>query len=71
MRHHHLYETETFAKLNNLIIQTGRPFPKVEVHAWEKLLWAHGAAALALSEISERLLTLSIDGTPQYARNRA
>jgi hypothetical protein len=39
-----------------LAIHTGRPRPPIEIHAWGDLLWAHGAAALALSVVSENLL---------------
>ncbi|MDP1575479.1 MAG: XylR family transcriptional regulator, partial [Cypionkella sp.] len=35
----------------------GRPRPPIEIHAWGDLLWAHGAAALALSAVTERILT--------------
>ncbi len=39
-----------------LAIQTGRPKPPIEIHAWGDLLWAHGAAALALQAVTEGLL---------------
>jgi hypothetical protein len=29
----------------------------IEIHAWGDLMWAHGAAALALSAVSEKALT--------------
>ncbi len=56
MRFDYLYAAETLAELDNLVINTGRPRPPIEIHAWGDLLWAHGAAALALSELGERLL---------------
>lgn len=56
MRFDYLYAAETLAELDNLVIATGRPRPPIEIHAWGDLLWAHGAAALALSELGERLL---------------
>jgi predicted NBD/HSP70 family sugar kinase len=56
MRYDYLYAAETLAEMEALIIQTGRPPPKVEIHAWGDLLWAHGAAALALSAVSEARL---------------
>jgi len=30
--------------------------PKVQIHAWGDLLWAHGAAALALSSLTATLV---------------
>ncbi|MDT8857660.1 ROK family protein [Paracoccaceae bacterium Fryx2] len=57
MRYDYLYAAETLAEMENLAIVTGRPRPPIEIHAWGDLLWAHGAAALALSAISEGLLS--------------
>jgi predicted NBD/HSP70 family sugar kinase len=56
MRYDYLYAAETLAEMDNLAINTGRPRPPIEIHAWGDLLWAHGAAALALSAVSESLL---------------
>ncbi len=56
MRYDYLYAAETLAEMEALVIQTGRQPPRVEIHAWGDLLWAHGAAALALSAVSEARL---------------
>ncbi|MDP3262573.1 MAG: ROK family protein [Tabrizicola sp.] len=56
MRYDYLYAAETLAEMDNLAINTGRPRPPIEIHAWGDLLWAHGAAALALSAVSEAIL---------------
>lgn len=56
MRYDYLYAAETLDEMDNLTIQTGRPRPPIEIHAWGDLLWAHGAAALALSAITEAIL---------------
>lgn len=56
MRYDYLYAAETLAEMEMLAIQTGRPKPPIEIHAWGDLLWAHGAAALALQAVTERLL---------------
>lgn len=56
MRYDYLYAAETLAEMENLAIATGRPRPPIEIHAWGDLLWAHGAAALALSAVSEGLI---------------
>ncbi len=57
MRYDYLYAAETLAEMEALAIHTGRPRPPIEIHAWGDLLWAHGAAALALSVVSENLLS--------------
>jgi len=56
MRYDYLYAKETLAEMNELILDTGRPAPPIEIHAWGDLLWAHGAAALALHELTEQSL---------------
>jgi predicted NBD/HSP70 family sugar kinase len=56
MRYDYLYAEETLAEMDNLVIATGRPRPPIEIHAWGDLLWAHGAAALALSQTTEDIL---------------
>lgn len=55
----YLYAAETLDEIDNMAINTGRPRPPIEVHAWGDLLWAHGAAALALAALTERILTAS------------
>ena len=57
MRYDYLYAAETLAEMENLSINTGRSRPPIEIHAWGDLLWAHGAAALALSEVTEQILS--------------
>lgn len=57
MRYDYLYAAETLAEMDNLAIDTGLPRVPIEIHAWGDLLWAHGAAALALSSVSVRVLT--------------
>jgi predicted NBD/HSP70 family sugar kinase len=57
MRYDYLYAAETLAEMENFAIQTGRAPPPIEIHAWGDLLWAHGAAALALSDVTDRLLS--------------
>ena len=61
MRYDYLYAAETLAEMENLAINTGRPLPPIEIHAWGDLLWAHGAAALALSSVTERILVYPKD----------
>ena len=61
MKYDYLYAAETLAEMQNLVINSGRPQPPIEIHAWGDLLWAHGAAALALSAVTEKALTLQRD----------
>jgi predicted NBD/HSP70 family sugar kinase len=56
MRYDYLYAADTLAEMENLVLATGRPLPPIEVHAWGDMLWAHGAAALALSSVTEATL---------------
>lgn len=56
MRYDYLYAGDTLAEIEALAIDSGRPPPKIEIHAWGDLLWAHGAAALALSQVTDGLL---------------
>jgi predicted NBD/HSP70 family sugar kinase len=57
MRFDCLYAADTLAEMESLVLQTGRAVPPIEVHAWGDLLWAHGAAALALSAVTEASLS--------------
>ena len=54
MRYDYLYAADTLAEMENLVLATGRALPPIEVHAWGDMLWAHGAAALALSRSPKR-----------------
>jgi predicted NBD/HSP70 family sugar kinase len=56
MRFDYLYAADTLAEMEALVLNSGRPLPRIEIHAWGEMLWAHGAAALALSAITEGLL---------------
>lgn len=56
MRYDYLYAADTLAEMEALMLNTGRPAPRIEIHAWGDMLWAHGAAALALSAVTEELL---------------
>jgi predicted NBD/HSP70 family sugar kinase len=57
MRFDYLYAEDTLAEMKVHTLNTGRPMPPIEIHAWGEMLWAHGAAALALSTVSETRLT--------------
>ena len=59
MRYDYLYADEVLAEMLQLSIQVDRPAPQVRIHAWGGLIWARGAAALALGEVTAARL-----GTP-------
>ena len=56
MRFDYLYARETLAEMEALVVNAGRRAPAVQTHAWGDLLWAHGAAALALAAVTEARL---------------
>ncbi|WP_295529968.1 ROK family transcriptional regulator [uncultured Thioclava sp.] len=56
MRYDYLYARDTLSEMSEMMLDTGRTPPPVEIHAWGDLLWAHGAAALALHEVTEQML---------------
>ena len=61
MRYDYLYADETLAEMADLIIRTGRPPTQIEIHARGDMLWAQGAVALALTVLSDRILTAPRD----------
>ena len=56
MRFDYLYAADTLAEMKAHTLNTGRPLPPIEIHAWGEMLWAHGAAALALSALTDNCL---------------
>ncbi len=52
MRYDYLYADDTLAELTQLSLE-GAPLPPIEIHAWRDLLWARGAAALALARLTD------------------
>ena len=65
MRFDYLYAADTLAEMEALVLDTGRPRPAIEIHAWGEMLWASGAAALALSAVTEGLLASPRDMAAQ------
>lgn len=61
MQYDYLYAEEVVAEMQALTLQNGRPAPRVEIHAWGDLIWARGAAALALEATT--LAALGPDST--------
>ena len=56
MQYDYLYAEEVIAELKNMTLDRNRMQPTIEINAWGHLIWAHGAAALALSTLTERSL---------------
>ncbi|UOM34360.1 ROK family protein [Acuticoccus sp. I52.16.1] len=56
MRFDFLYADAVLAEVEALTRQTGRAPPKIEINAWGDMVWARGAAALALASLTEQLL---------------
>lgn len=57
MQYDSLYSDEIFEDMKRHALNSGVTLPPVEVHAWGDLLWASGAAAKALSFITDRTLS--------------
>jgi len=56
LRYDYLYAEEVLTEMQALTLETGRPPPKVEIHAWGDQIWARGAAALAWDEATKAAL---------------
>lgn len=59
MRFDYLYAEEVLQEMDRMTLNIDRPRPRIEINAWGDLVWAQGAAALALLELTDHLL-----GTP-------
>ncbi len=55
MQYDYLYADEVLREMHELTLNRVETPQKVETHAWGDLMWAHGAAALALSEIADAM----------------
>ncbi|MGO4914089.1 ROK family protein [Pseudogemmobacter sp. W21_MBD1_M6] len=56
MRFDYLYAEEVLEEMNRMTLNIDRPRPRIEINAWGDLVWAQGAAALALSELTDSVL---------------
>ncbi|MFN4100381.1 MAG: ROK family protein [Pararhodobacter sp.] len=56
MRYDYLYADEVLAETQALTLNRGRPPCRVEIHNWGDMVWARGAAALALSHVTDTAL---------------
>lgn len=56
MRHEFLYGEDVLSEMQQMALIDGRLPVRVEVHSWDDVVWAQGAAALALSTLTDQLL---------------
>lgn len=56
MQFDHLYANEVIAAMRDCIVQIDKAPPEVVIHKWGNLMWAKGAAAYALDQVSELAL---------------
>lgn len=56
MQYDYLYAEEVIAEMETLTLDRNRKQPTIEINTWGHLIWAQGAAALALSTLTERRL---------------
>lgn len=57
MRYDYLYSDEILEEMKRYALASGVALPPVEINAWGDLVWASGAAALALSHVTESHLS--------------
>jgi predicted NBD/HSP70 family sugar kinase len=57
MRYDYLYAESVMKDMQSLTLSDGRAPCPVEIHGWGDLVWARGATALALSEITTAALS--------------
>ncbi|MDZ7824613.1 MAG: ROK family protein [Ahrensia sp.] len=56
MQYDYLYADDVLQEMQKQTLNWERTSPIIEIHAWGDLLWAQGAAALAMSELTEKIL---------------
>lgn len=56
MQSSHLYAEEVIEAMRRSIVQIDKAPPEVVIHKWGNLMWARGAAAYALENVSEAAL---------------
>ncbi len=57
MQFDHLYAEAVITEMRKSIVQIDKPPPEVVIHKWGDQMWAHGAAAYALDQVSELALS--------------
>ena len=62
MRYDYLYAREVLAEMADLSPAMRDRGPRVETHAWGDMVWAQGAAALALARVTDDILGARANG---------
>lgn len=57
MQYDYFYSSEIVEEMKRHALNSGDGLPPIEVHAWGDLVWAAGAAAMALSHVTEAILS--------------
>jgi predicted NBD/HSP70 family sugar kinase len=52
MSYRHLYEDKIIDAAKQQVVQIDAEMPPIRVHAWGDLMWAKGAAAYAIDQVS-------------------
>jgi predicted NBD/HSP70 family sugar kinase len=60
MRYDYLYADEVLAEMHKLTLSGSRKSCEVAIHAWGDLVWARGASALALSELTDTIINAKV-----------
>ena len=63
MQFDHLYADKVIEAMRGDIVQIDKPPPEVVIHKWGNLMWARGAAAYALENISDLALGAMADAS--------
>ena len=67
MQFDYLYAREVLAEMQALTLNGARAPSRVEIHVWGDLVWARGAVALALGQLTGELLSAQTGRTPLTA----
>ena len=54
MKYDYLYAEEVLKEARAMTLNKARELPRVEINAWGDLVWARGAATLALAAVTEQ-----------------
>ena len=49
---------EVISKMQKMIVHTGRSGPNIEIHIWDKFIWARGVSALVRDASTEAAFTV-------------
>ncbi len=48
----HLHSDEVIARIRRSVVNVGAPLPEIRVHRWGDMMWAKGAAAYGIEQVS-------------------